>query len=121
MIELTHAQIELMKMSILKAQMYRCGNQSCNPFYNTTTSNVRRCQMICMAHRSCSISSFRQSTKQCELYYSAIKSNATIISDSDTVTMVAVVDERKYFGKATITSYFPNGEISMRPFRVALG
>lgn len=100
MIKLTQGNAGHVIFSVTNGEKYQCGNQSCSWFYNAATFNVRQCQLTCMDNRACSIMTFQQSLKQCQLYYSTVQLNGLLTADSDAITMTVSIDNRYQPGKA---------------------
>lgn len=92
------ANMRSAKMSILSGKRYECLNNSCYSLMNLTVSNIRRCQIACFISDNCSISTFNQVTRECQLFSSSPSSNITWTEDFNLTTMFIFSDERNPMG-----------------------
>jgi hypothetical protein len=82
------------RMSIMTGWQFKCAQTTCLPFASVTTSNVRRCQIACLAQVQCQAVSFQQSTSNCELFANIPNQNGNMVAQVEIVTMI-VIDETR--------------------------
>ena len=88
-----------MKMSVMAGWKFGCIDNTCPPFSTVGASNVRRCQMACLAQDQCRTASFQQSTATCQLFSNSPDQRGNLITDADTTTMMALPETRMPTGK----------------------
>ena len=77
-----------LKMSSMKGWQFQCATTTCLPFNTLTTSNIRRCQMACLAQTQCEAATFQQSTLTCQLFSNIQSQLGNMLANVDTMTMI---------------------------------
>jgi hypothetical protein len=75
-------------MSIMTCWQFQCATTTCLPFVTAIVSNVRVCQMACLAQVQCQAASFQQSNSTCELFTDIRNQNENMSADVEAVTMI---------------------------------
>ncbi|CAF0720128.1 unnamed protein product [Adineta steineri] len=90
-------------MSTKAGWQFQCSNSSCSPLAVVIVSNIRQCQMACLAEIHCKAVSFYKSSSNCELFADISNQNGNLVSNMDTVTMT-VMDGTRLPPEPTTTS-----------------
>ena len=75
-------------MSVMNGWRLQCANTSCLPFVNISVSNIRECQMACLAQVQCQVVSFQRTTFNCDLFAYIPNQTLNLTAHVDTVTMI---------------------------------
>ena len=89
-------------MSLNAGYQLQCVNTCCPPFDTFGTSNIRRCQMACLARDHCQAASFHRSTSTCQLFSKMPDQVGSLIADEDTTVMFVIYGTRIPSGKCEI-------------------
>ncbi len=81
-------------MSIMTGWQFQCTNTTCLPFFTVTTSDIRECQLACLAQVQCQAASFQQTTSSCKLFANIQNQNGNMFADVDTITMIVMSETR---------------------------
>jgi hypothetical protein len=81
-------------MSIMTGWQFQCVNTTCLPFVTFDASDVRECQIACLAQAQCQAASFQQSTAICKLFSSIQNQSNNLIAQMETVTMIVMTETR---------------------------
>ena len=73
---------------------YNCTNTTCLPFITAIVSNIRQCQISCLAQIQCQAASFEQSTSNCELFKDISNQTDNMLADVNIVTMIVELNTR---------------------------
>ena len=87
--------IQLSQMNNIK---YECISVGCLPSTTVFTSDLRRCQMACLAMIQCRTASFYQSTNQCDLFTDIPDQYGSLLTAIGVVTFTAT-DSRRSFSR----------------------
>ncbi|CAF4190228.1 unnamed protein product, partial [Adineta steineri] len=60
--------IRSMEMTLMTDYRFQCANTTCLPFISIITSDIRSCQVACLAESQCIAATFHRSTSDCELF-----------------------------------------------------
>jgi len=77
------------QMSKMVGWQFQCSTTSCLPFKTIIVSDIRRCQMACLAQSLCQAASFNQLNSNCQLFTDIINQNGNMLADINTVTMMS--------------------------------
>ncbi|CAF4119470.1 unnamed protein product, partial [Adineta steineri] len=83
-----------MRMSLIPDAKFQCANTTCLPFINVITSNIRNCQVACLAQSQCTAATFHRSTSNCELFDNMLNQNGTMLADVDATSMNVISGTR---------------------------
>jgi hypothetical protein len=81
-------------MSIMTDWQFQCATTSCVPFASVIVSNIRRCQMSCLAQVKYKAASFHQSTSRCDLFTIIPNPSGNMVANMNVVTMIVIVETR---------------------------
>jgi hypothetical protein len=85
-------------MSIMSGWQFQCTNTTCLPFVTVTTSDIRDCQLTCLAQVQCQAASFQQTTSSCKLFTNIQNQNGNMFADVETVTMIVMSETQMPLG-----------------------
>ena len=89
-------------MSLNAGYQLQCVDTCCPPFDTFGASNIRRCQMACLARDHCQAASFHRSTSTCQLFSKILDQGGVLTADVDTTVMFVIYGTRIPFGKCEI-------------------
>ncbi len=88
-VQLVAQDMRSVQMSKMVGWQFQCSTTSCLPFKTIIVSDIRRCQMACLAQSLCQAASFNQLNSKCELFTDIINQNGNMLADINTVTMMS--------------------------------
>ncbi|CAF1417094.1 unnamed protein product [Adineta steineri] len=103
---ITHSigeDIRSAQMSLIPDSKFQCANTTCLPFLNVITSNIKNCQVACLAQSQCRAATFHRSTTNCELFGDMLNQNGNMLADVDATSM-DVISETRFPSEPTTTS-----------------
>ncbi|CAF4244244.1 unnamed protein product, partial [Adineta steineri] len=86
--------IRSMEMSLMIDSKFQCANTTCFPFISVITSNIRNCQVACLAESQCIAATFHRSTSGCELFDNMLNQNGNMLADVDSTSMNVISGTR---------------------------
>ncbi|CAF1253184.1 unnamed protein product [Adineta ricciae] len=95
--------IRTLKLSHLNNTLYTCSDPQCSPSTLVTVSNIRHCQMACLATIECRTVVFYHSNNQCQLFVDIATYMGSFSIQMDVETMIAI-DNRKLSAPTTSTT-----------------
>ncbi|CAF1500149.1 unnamed protein product, partial [Adineta steineri] len=81
-------------MSVMNGRRFQCANTTCLPFNTVRVSNMRNCQMTCLAQIFCEAASFYTTTSNCDLFSYISNQIGSMSADTNTVTMIVIASTR---------------------------
>jgi hypothetical protein len=81
-------------MSLMTGWQFQCATTTCSPFVTVLVSNVRACQMACLAEVQCQAASFQQANSTCDLFTDISNQDENMSADVETVTMIVISGTR---------------------------
>ncbi|CAF1358120.1 unnamed protein product [Adineta steineri] len=69
---------------------YQCISTGCLSFTNATVSNLRHCEMACLANINCRTATFDQSSNNCQLFENIPTEYGSMSSQAGVVTLVTI-------------------------------
>ncbi|CAF4166197.1 unnamed protein product [Adineta steineri] len=94
---ITHSigeDIRSAQMSLIPDSKFQCANTTCLPFLNVITSNIKNCQVACLAQSQCRAATFHRSTTNCELFGDMLNQNGNMLADVDATSMDVISETR---------------------------
>ncbi len=88
-VQLVAQDMRSIGMSKMVGWQFQCSTTSCLPFKTIIVSDIRRCQMACLAESLCQAASFNQLNSNCQLFTDIINQNGNMLADINTVTMIS--------------------------------
>ncbi|CAF1399629.1 unnamed protein product [Adineta steineri] len=85
--QLTAQDIRSMEMYLMIDSKFQCANTTCLPFISIITSNIKNCQVACLAQSQCIAATFHRSTSDCELFDNMLNQNGNMLADVDATSM----------------------------------
>jgi hypothetical protein len=82
------------RMSVMKGWQFQCANTTCLPYIVTILPNIRQCQTSCLAQMPCKAVTFHQSISTCKLFVDIPYQNGSMVTNTDTITMIAMPETR---------------------------
>ncbi|CAF1500168.1 unnamed protein product [Adineta steineri] len=82
------------KMSVMNGWRFQCANTTCLPFNTVRVSNMRNCQMTCLAQIFCEAASFYTTTSNCNLFAYISNQIGSMSADTNTITMIVIAATR---------------------------
>jgi hypothetical protein len=86
--------VRSVSMSIMTGWQFQCATTTCSPFVTVIVSNVRACQMACLAEVQCQAASFQQANSTCDLFTDISNQAENMSADVETVTMIVISGTR---------------------------
>ncbi|CAF1249915.1 unnamed protein product [Adineta steineri] len=83
-----------MEMSLMIYSKFQCANTTCLPFINVITSDIRSCQVACLAQSQCIAATFHRSTSDCELFDNMLSQSGNMLADMDATSMNVIGETR---------------------------
>jgi hypothetical protein len=74
----------------ISEKKYQCNSVGCSPSTLIYSSNLRGCQLSCLASPQCRTLSFDLNNNQCELFVDIPKEFGTLVSQVNVTTMIAI-------------------------------
>ena len=100
--------VRTLKLSHLNNTLYTCSDPQCSPSILITVSNVRHCQIACLATTECRTVVFYQSNNQCQLFVDIATYMGTLSIQMGAETMIAIdnrkLSARKFCEKMSIST-----------------
>jgi hypothetical protein len=93
-VELVAQDMRSIGMSKMVGWTFQCSTTTCLPFNTIIVSNIRRCQMVCLAQSICQAASFNQLNSNCQLFTDIPNQNGNMLADINTDTMIAMTGTR---------------------------
>lgn len=81
--------IRTLTLSELIDTKYQCTSLGCSPSILSDASNLRDCQLSCIAATQCRTLTFDFTDAQCELFVDIPEEFGTLLSQSNVITMIA--------------------------------
>ena len=88
-----------LKMSVMVGRQFQCVNECCAPSVTVSVSNIRRCQMACLARDQCQVANYQQSTSTCQLFSNTLNQAGNLAIDVSTTTIFVILETRISSGK----------------------
>ncbi|CAF4187303.1 unnamed protein product, partial [Adineta steineri] len=79
-----------LRMSTKAGWQFECSNSNCSPLAVVIVSNIRQCQMACLAQVHCKAISFHKSSSNCELFADISNQNGNLVSNADIITIIVM-------------------------------
>jgi len=93
-VQLVAQDMRSIGMSKMVGWKFQCSTTTCLPFNTIIVSNVRKCQMACLAESLCQAASFNQLNSNCQLFTDISNQNGNMLADINTITMIAMTGTR---------------------------
>ena len=96
--QLVAQDIHSLEMSVAIGWQFQCANTTCLNFANVNASDIRECQLACLAQVQCQATSFQQTISSCQLFSNFSSQNNNLLVDVNTVAMVVLDGTRMSSG-----------------------